>query len=66
MDARDTPSGDRIVDCYTCARLDGNASVTTAIVHAVIDYDEAHPGEPPLMERIAEAAARTPSGLFKT
>ncbi|GAA4866061.1 hypothetical protein [Kitasatospora terrestris] len=65
MDARDTPSGDRIVASYTCARLDGDTSLTTAILHAVIDYDQAHPGEPPLMDRIAEADDRTPPGAFK-
>jgi hypothetical protein len=65
MDARDTPSADRIVDRYTCARLDGDTELLTAVLHAVIDYDQAHPGEPPLMDRIAEASDRTPPRIFK-
>ncbi|MGW6912567.1 hypothetical protein ACWGB8_01895 [Kitasatospora sp. NPDC054939] len=64
-DARDTPDGDRIVDLYTCARLDGDLAMTTAILEAVIDHDKANPDEPPLMDRIHEAADRTPPRAFK-
>lgn len=64
MDARDTPHADRIVDRYTCARLDGDLAATTAILEAVIDHDRANPGEPPLMDRITEAADRTPPRVF--
>ncbi|MFJ4673011.1 hypothetical protein [Kitasatospora purpeofusca] len=53
-DARDTPAGDRIVDRYTRAVLDGDKTMITAILEAVCDYDRANPTEPPLMNRLTE------------
>lgn len=62
MDPRDTPSADRIIDRYTCARLEGDLAATTAILEAVIDYDAKHPNDPPLMDRINAAVKHTPPG----
>ena len=60
MDPRDTPAADRIIDRYTCARLEGDLNTTTAILEAAIDYDKANPNDPPLMDRLREAAKYTP------
>lgn len=54
----------QIIDRYTCARLEGDLAETTAILEAVIEYDTAHPDDPPLMDRIHEAADRTPPRAF--
>jgi hypothetical protein len=56
----------RIIDRYTCARLDGDLAETTAILEAVLAYDRAHPNDPPLMDRIHEAADRTPPRAFRS
>ena len=55
----------KIVDRYTYARLAGDSAAMAAILRAATEHDRAHPGQPPLMPLLIDAAFRFPSRAFE-